>query len=249
MQTATERAAVCLLSPMRSGSTLLKALLAVADDVSNLPEVDFQRYGAGRGAEVFSLCRERIVVLKRPCWFHEVRRYPRLGDFASGRHVVLVRDALETVQSLKSMMFGPGAKWLGPWCDRILLERYWAVVTKRLAGLSHRQDNVCLVRYEDLVRAPAPETARVFRHIGSERSEGADRYGAPEGYRWRWGSDDGGEMIRTLRVQPARKRRDDPALRKRIERSAPVRECRRLLGYAACGETAEGAGARPSTAS
>lgn len=240
---------MCILSPLRSGSTLLKALLAVAEDVSDLPEVDFQRYGAGRGAEVFSLCRERIAVLKRPCWLHEARRYPRLGDFALGRNIVLVRDALETVQSIKAMMFGPCARWLGPWCDRLLLEQYWAVVTKRLAALLRSRENLCLVRYEDLVRGPVQETARVFRHIGSARREGADRYAAPKGYCWRWGSDDGGDLIQTLRVQPGRERREDPALRLRVERSARVRECRRLLGYAAWGETADGAGARPRTAS
>ena len=59
---------VCVASTMRSGSTLLKALLAEASDVSNLPEQNFQKFVSDAQAadKIAALDDNPIIVLKRP---------------------------------------------------------------------------------------------------------------------------------------------------------------------------------------
>ena len=71
---------VCVASTMRSGSTLLKALLAEASDVSNLPEQNFQKFVSDAQAadKIAALDDNPIIVLKRPGWYNEIGSYPRL---------------------------------------------------------------------------------------------------------------------------------------------------------------------------
>ena len=61
----TARKTIALeLSVMRSGSTLLKALMAAAPDISSLPETNFQRFqSADAEKEISSLSGERIIRL------------------------------------------------------------------------------------------------------------------------------------------------------------------------------------------
>ena len=48
---------------MRSGSTLLKALLAEAEDVSNLPEQNFQKFvGDAQAAETIARLDEHPIM-------------------------------------------------------------------------------------------------------------------------------------------------------------------------------------------
>ena len=72
---------------MRSGSTLLKALLAEAEDVSNLPEQNFQKFvGDAQAAETIARLDEHpIIVLKRPGWYNEVGNYPRCPKWMGSR--------------------------------------------------------------------------------------------------------------------------------------------------------------------
>ncbi len=224
-----------LLSTMRSGSTLLKALLAQAPDVCDLPETDFQRYAdCRRVGEVWTLGEEPILLLKRPAWFNETRRYPRLPAVAGVRRIVLVRDAYANLVSIRRMVF----RHL-PWLvrtglgNRFFAERYWAGVNGRLLGLVQADPgHTRLVRYEDLQAEPERVTAELFAFLGSAQRDGIKSYAPPADYQWSWGRDDGGPTIRTLEVQPP-KPPDyaDERLLAAIKRSDAVRLLRRRLAY------------------
>ncbi len=229
------KSVVVLLSTMRSGSTLLKALLAQAPDVSDLPETDFQRFAdGGDPAALEALSAAPILLLKRPAWFNEVARYPRLPEVPGLRRIVLVRDAYENLLSLRRMMFrhlpflvrtGLGNRFLG--------QRYWLGVNQRLVTLAAADPATTrLVRYEDVLRDPVGETAKLFAFMGSAQRDGVSSYGKPDGYEWKWGRDDGGEKIKSLQVQPPRPPvYDDPKLLAAIKDSAALQRLRQELRY------------------
>ena len=229
-----EKEVVLICSTMRSGSTLLKALLAVPPDVSDLPETNFQRYKGLKGLRrLAELGEEPVVVLKRPAWYHEVRFYPKLPHADHVKGVALLRDVYDTVVSLKKMMFGRWAPYLGGACNRWLADWYWAPITENLMTLAAEQpDRVRQVRYEDILENPFAETAQLFEFIGSEWQEGVDSYNPPEGYSWEWGSDDGGERIRSRKVHKPRKRqRNNQRLWRVITTSDRIIRLREQLGY------------------
>ena len=224
-----------LLSTMRSGSTLLKALLAQAPDISDLPETDFQRYAdPAMRAELEGLSDERILLLKRPGWFNDIGRYPRLPDHPNLRAVALVRDTYAFGLSARKMAFRhvPFLQQSG-WGNRFLVERYWRGVNQRLLDLSRQKEvPTLLVRYEDVLADPIGQTAAMFTFLGSAQSEGVETYSPPEGYSWRWGKDDGGAVIKSLKVQPQRPiNYTDRKLFAAIKNSEPTLKLRRELGY------------------
>ncbi len=206
------RQLVVIASTMRSGSTLLKALLASAPDVSDLPEVNFQRWSNAKFSKdldqvsrLAQLAPERILVLKRPAWFQESKHYPRLPTVLGTKAILLVREPYDTVQSLRKMVFGFAESLLRPAVDRWLLKSYWQPVTCKLLELAAKPDErFCLVSYEALVAQPIPITQRLFEFIGSDQKTGLDTYQPPRGRRWRWGTDDNSEKIRSLQVKPPR---------------------------------------------
>ncbi|MDA8528251.1 sulfotransferase [Opitutaceae bacterium] len=224
-----------LLSTMRSGSTLLKALLAQAPDISDLPETDFQRYVApAQRTELEGLSDERILLLKRPGWFNDIGRYPRLPDHPNVRAIALVRDTYAFGLSARKMAFRhvPFLQRSGLG-NRFLVERYWRGVNQRLLDLSRENEvPTLLVRYEDVLTDPIGQTAAMFKFLGSSQTAGVETYSRPQGYSWRWGKDDGGAVIKSLKVQPQRP--IDYADRKlfaAIKSSEPTLKLRRALGY------------------
>lgn len=229
--TCDRRTVVTIVSTMRSGSTLLKALLAEADDISSLPEVNFQKYaGQDARALIESLDDAPIIVLKRPAWYHETSTYPRLPNVEPLKMIALVRDAYETVTSLKKMTFRRAHRMVGNLADRFLLS-YWCKVVSTIADLSERT-SAPLVRYEDLVANPVTVTRGLFQYLESERIEGTDQYSAPSSYEWKWGKDDGGPRIRELRVlPPVPHGYKDRGLVEAIQRMQDVVELRQRLGY------------------
>lgn len=231
----SDKTVAVLLSTMRSGSTLLKALLAQAPDISDLPETDFQRYARGGNlAELEALSGEPILMLKRPAWFNEIRRYPRLPAHPNLKRIVLVRDAYAFGLSARKMVFRhlPFLQRSGLG-NRFLVERYWRGVNRRLWDLVAADPvGTHLVRYEDLLADPITETAAIFRFLGSRQTVGVSSYGEPEGYDWRWGKDDGGEVIQSLEVQPQRPiTYANRKLFAAIRSSAATLNLRRELGY------------------
>jgi hypothetical protein len=221
---------------MRAGSTLLKALLAEADDVSNLPEINFQRFRSRHRAcqQIAALHPNRIIVLKRPAWYHEVWTYPRLPAVDAIKAIILVRDVYETVVSLRQMTFGRLTTLLNPLVNGYLVQ-YWARVTERLSNLCEQLgDHGYRVRYEDLVQKPLETTRALFAFIGSRRQAGVARYRQPGNFQWQWGRDDGGQRIRSLRVQPTGFHDyKDQALLTAILRSRRVQRLRAHLAYPA----------------
>ena len=189
---------------MRSGSTLLKALMSAAPDISSLPETNFQKFQSDNAEEeVSSLSEERIIVLKRPAWFNEIDSYPRLPNVADHKRVILARDVHTTTASLRKMASEKR--------NRLCQNRQttgWPTATGPKSTLNLLQrfpdDGISnfWIRYEDLVSGPIEWTGKLFRFLGSERSEGTDSYPPPSGYDWKWGTDDGGEKIKSLKVRP-----------------------------------------------
>lgn len=223
-----------LVSTMRSGSTLLKALLGEAPDISRLPEINFQKFnGTQRWDDVWALAPQPIVLLKKPAWYHEARWYPRLPQAPQRKVILLVRDVVPTVESLRRMTFGYAAAAAGPLVDRWLTIRYWLPVTRRLVQLQTELGmEARLVRYEDLVQRPVEVTRQLFEFLGSARVEGTDTYREPQSGRWRWGLDDNSHQIRSLRVQPSRPRAPASSRLERLIRQTPlIEELRRQLGY------------------
>ena len=232
---------VCVASTMRSGSTLLKALLAEAEDVSNLPEQNFQKFAAGDHAAksahtaeaIARLDEHPIIVLKRPGWYNEVKTYPRLPNVEGLKTIVLIRDCYDTVESLRKMTFRKLSGLVSRFTNGWLAKHYWAGMTR---SLLERHDDpsheTLLVRYEDLTARPLEETARMFDFIGSAQKTGVDSYSKPEDFRWRWGSDDNSDNIKSLTVQarPA-KPQTNIALVKMIETNEQIKQLRKRAGY------------------
>ncbi|MDQ8202323.1 sulfotransferase [Pelagicoccus sp. SDUM812003] len=224
------------LSTMRSGSTLLKALMSAAPDISSLPEINFTKFQSADAVQrIHALCDERIIVLKRPAWFHDASRYPKLPSVPQTRQLVLTRDVHTNVASLRKMVFRKLEPHMpkGP-IDRWLAKRYWSpAYDSLLARFPHDAKRNFWVRYEDLVAEPIKWTERIFAFLGSERTQGVDSYPPPKNYDWKWGTDDGGDKIKSLKVQanPIPQRSMDILERvKGIPRVAATRE---RLGYGA----------------
>jgi hypothetical protein len=222
---------VFIASTMRSGSTLLKALLAVAEDVSDIPEFNFQSLSEHDGMErVQTLSDKPIVVMKRPAWFHEAATYPRLPQLPNRKTILLVRDVYETVVSLRKMVFRKAAPLTGSIGNRFLVHHYWSGVMKRLL-IQRDMPDCMMIRYEDLVANPVDQTAKLFQFIGSSRTAGTDTYNPP-GYDWKWGRDDGGQVIQSLKVRPPKPAQyRDAALVQCIQTDSEVLGLRERLGY------------------
>ena len=226
---------VCVASTMRSGSTLLKALLAEASDVSNLPEQNFQKFVSDAQAadKIAALDDNPIIVLKRPGWYNEIGSYPRLPNITGLKTIVLIRDCYDTVQSLRKMTFRKLAGWVSGMTNGWLAKKYWAGMTESLLKLHN--DDACdslLVRYEDLTARPLEETLRMFDFIGSSQKTGVDSYSKPDDFRWRWGSDDNSDNIKSLTVQarPA-KPQTNQSLVELINSNERIKRLREQAGY------------------
>ncbi len=227
---------VFILSTMRSGSTLLKALLAEAPDVSNIPEFNFHKIKEAKHIrQLHKLSDHPILVLKKPAWFQEAYNYPKVPRVKNWRIIVLTRDVHHVVSSIRKMSFGGIEPVFPGFIDHWFANEYWSRVYRRIHrkfGPQRNLPNVTWIRYEDLITDPLSETKRLFEFIGSEKTEGTNRYSEPEDYNWRWGSDDGGPTIQTLQVQPPKpisdRKRD---ILERVTRYKRVSDIRTLLGY------------------
>ena len=232
--TDSDKKVVIIISTMRSGSTLLKALLASNPDVSDLPEVDFQKYRHSKDkSDAVELSDRKIVIMKKPAWFNEIRSYPRLPPFSDLQTITLIRDVYSTVMSMRKMVFGPAEKFLRGVGDRFLAEKYWAGITENLLQKHEHSDiNSILLRYEDLTDNPIDETSRLFKFIGTNNTKGVSSYHPPQSRKWRWGKDDASEKIKSLQVQPLPKPTyDNRNLQKIIQNSSRIQRIRERLGY------------------
>ncbi len=230
---STEKQIVIELSTMRSGSTLLKALLGSLDDTSSLPEIDFQKFQSPDARQEIEVLSDKpIVILKRPAWFNEGKRYPKLPNANKLKQVILTRDVATNVISLRKMVFRKIEPFIPQWLDILFANLYWAPVYKSLLTKFPKSDSSNFwLRYEDLVENPIYWTEKLFTFIGAQETAGIDSYRKPE-YKWQWGTDDGGDKIKSLKVQP------NPLPVERIKKihqslknSPLVHETRKALGY------------------
>jgi len=230
----SEKTIALELSIMRSGSTLLKALMAAAPDISSLPETDFQKFQSDDAAsKIAALCEERIVVLKRPAWFNETKSYPKLPNADGVKRVILARDVHTSTASLRKMAFRKAEPIIPQFVDRWLANGYWASVYANLLDRFPDDGSTNFwIRYEDLVQDPIQWTGKLFKFLGSERTEGIDSYPPPSGYDWKWGSDDGGDKIKSLKVQAPKVPQSSIEILERVKELPRVSEVRAQLGYA-----------------
>jgi len=212
-----------IISTMRSGSTLLKALIATRPDCSDIPETTFQDY---KSVET----KQKIVVLKKPAGYKSLD-YP--GSLPTGpKKIILIRHPYETVCSLKKMNLAMKQKNLKLNDDLFLLS-YWYTIYKNIitSGIL-QQNNTLLVRYEDIIANPIKTTAEIFQFIGTAHPEGTDSYCTPEDYEWKWRHDDGGETIKTLKVQREQNReRTERELLNLIQGSDQIHSVLDFFGY------------------
>jgi hypothetical protein len=230
-QASKKKTLVYLISTMRSGSTLLKSLLASAPDVSHLPEVDFQKYNRWNAWKLKALSKQPIIVLKKPAAFNEPD-YPQFPTQHSAKKIILIRDAYETILSLKKMMQQAYPDLATQWDDARLLQQYWYPVNQALFQYANKAgEDTILIRYEDLLKDPIQVTAKLYQFIGSKQAFGLDTYQPPSTYTWAWGNDDGGQKIKSHKVQNLPLKRDNQSLLQLIDASDEVAQLRQKLGY------------------
>lgn len=222
-----------MLSTMRSGSTLLKALLSVPEDVSNLPETNFQRFqSADASKRIAALAPEPIILLKRPAWFNEGRRYPKLPNARGIKRIILARDVHANLLSLRKMAYRKLERCMPVFLDKWMAKYYWARVYGTLAERFPKDDpSNYWIRYEDLVQEPIHYTKELFEFIGSSQAEGIDNYARPGSYDWKWGTDDGGHKIKSLKVQASPIPPRAMEILENVKGIPDVSTTRRKLGY------------------
>lgn len=198
--TSFDKEIVFLLSSMRSGSTLLKALLAEADNISNLPEIYFYKYVSS--SLFFNLIKDNnidnseILLLKHPSQYHDYKSYPILPN-VNGKIIILYRNPVDSIVSLHKMNVAVGIEK-----SQEELIKYWYKTYFNLYKIYKNRDYNCfLVSYEDLVQKPEFITRKIFEFIGINDVLGVKGYSKPKNYSWEWGSDDGGETIDSLKVK------------------------------------------------
>lgn len=222
-----------VLSTMRSGSTLLKALLSVPDDVASLPETDFQKFqSADASQRISALAPEPIILLKRPAWFNEGKRYPKLPRDTETKRIILVRDVHPNVLSLRKMVFRKLEPYAPAIVDSWMAVSYWSRVYNSLWERFPESDPANYwLRYEELVADPIRHTKALFSFLGSQQRDGIDAYDKPSSYEWKWGTDDGGAKIKSLTVQASPVPAKALEILERVRRIPEVQATRERLGY------------------
>ncbi len=214
---------VYIFSSMRAGSTLLKALIATRPDASDLPEVSFINLDSIKS-------NKRIIVIKKPAYYLD-SNYPILPT-KNSKKIILIRNPYDTIDSLQRMNSITHTHGLPMINDEFMLLYYWYnVYDNILTKFDFNSEDVFLVRYEDLIDNPIKISEEIFRFIGSVDISGTSTYNYPKGYRWKWGSDDGGEVIKGLEVKKIEKARENVRLLELISRTEEVEFLLKKYGY------------------
>lgn len=225
---------VLITGPMRSGTTLTKALLAEAPDVSNLPEIPYREFiklnKYLRYFHIYHLAKERIIIIKDP----QYRQYEKVffsPDFIKLKVIILKRNVTDTVRSLIEMTSLFRKHHPETWDPQRAIN-YWCYVYESI--LDDKEINnhdIVYVKYEELLKDPVKITKELFCFIGSSCNKGVDTYRKPENFEWKWGVDDGGKKIKTLRVINSTDEECDQDLLKLVKKIGRVRNLMNVLGY------------------
>lgn len=188
---------VLILSSMRSGSTLLKALLGEAEDTCHINEFDFQK-NQSKYITYFDIYRFTflypIAILKQPSNYDNFKSYPNYPNIPH-KKIILVRSPLYTINSLINMnTVLKNHKTLS------FLMEYWANTYINLFKYTE-DSNSTEVHYHTLTHNPKKITQNLFSFIGSSQKNGTETYSAPK-KGWKWGYDDGGDVIQLKKVVP-----------------------------------------------
>lgn len=211
---------IYLISSMRSGSTLLKALIASRPDATDLPETSFNA--------AYKVATDKpLIVVKKPAWYDNYD-YPRPFSPMS-KKIILIRNPYDTIMSLYRMNEEVGQKILN---TDLFLISYWKMVYSNILtqGLL-RQEDILVVRYEELISEPVKVSETVFKFIGTKYPQGTNEYYPPSGYTWKWGKDDGGECIKTLKVIDKIPHRTNDRLIKLIKNDSEIKNLLSYFGY------------------
>ncbi|MCF8246276.1 MAG: sulfotransferase [Saprospiraceae bacterium] len=184
---------VFILSTMRSGSTLLKALLAEAPEIQHTNEIELFS-APNKYIEYFHYWRltgTPILLVKRPSNFTDYKSYPVLPKISSCQ-IILIRNPVDTINSIVKM--NQAVKSYHEIEDIV---DYWCITYDNLAKLEGKKK---IVLFDDLIRYPIDTTSKLFSFIGSKRKLGTKTYSLPESGNWEWGMDDGGELIGQFKV-------------------------------------------------
>ncbi|MCP3952381.1 MAG: sulfotransferase domain-containing protein [Desulfobacterales bacterium] len=217
-----KKTVILILSTMRSGSTLLKALLGNAKDVSHLSEINFQKFKFIE--ESFPLATQNIIVLKKPAWFNDMKVYPKIPKSKNNdiKKIILFREPYDNVISLKKLPPGFFLNFLNKFdlTNKFLLNVYWYKTYKKLL-IYQKDDNVIYVSYEKLTKEPKKITKELYSFIGSTEKKGTQTYSKPN-KDWKWGTDDGSEIIRKMKVQNITKTKNNVKLLNLISKNRKV---------------------------
>ncbi len=220
---------VLMTGTMRSGSTLLKALLAEADDVSHLLEVEFGHYPLIWPELTlwcfYSLSNKPIIVLKRPAQFDIYNHIPFENSFVRLKIIITLRNPYDTILSLKNAYKGSKTypELAEYWCRSMEM----ILDDKRL--LSH---DVLFSKYEDLVKEPVAQTEKIFKFINSRRTEGVRTYTASTTFKkFKLGRDDGFGKIKTGEVQEVKNKVFDEELLELLKNNQRLLKLSERLGY------------------
>ncbi|MBA2946581.1 sulfotransferase family protein [Streptomyces himalayensis] len=222
---------VFLLSPVRSGSTLLRVLLNSHSRIRAPHEMHLRTLHVREDRD-FTVTAMRALGLNREelehmLWdrvlSHELERsgkdlivdktpantlmWPRLRRaWPEARYIFLIRHPAAVVESLT-------ARRQEPDLDEIHAEvqRY----AERLEQAQEALDGVT-VAYEDLTADPERETRRICTYLGIEWEEAMLDYGSQDHGKFRPHIGDWSEKIRSGRIQPARTATDCSGLPERL---------------------------------
>lgn len=193
---------VLIPSVQRSGSTLLKALLAEAPDISHLPEVNLMHSRLNCFDFYYRAYRrspKRIVVLKRPAGL-SARQY-LIPTHPGLRFIILYRDMEGWYLSMRKVFQETGQRELDrTMTDERLLDYWCRIYESLLDNKDLLSAPMKVLTYEELIHNPEEVTARLFNFVGSAKRGGVSSYQKPRDFEWAWGSDDAGEKINKLKV-------------------------------------------------
>lgn len=209
---------------MRSGSTLLKALLATNSEISDIAEVHFSM--------IHNIASDKpFIVVKCPAYYNELD-YPVLPK-VEARKLLLIRNPYDTVMSLKRMNIATNVPTGSSLHNEIVLLSYWVCIYQNLINkFLFSSPEVSIIRYEDLAANSMEQTQKIFTFIGVNDTKGATSYNLPKNYKWKWGNDDGGDMIKTLKVQNKQSLRNNRLLVKLIQKNkSHIWEIMNNFGY------------------
>lgn len=113
------------------------------------------------------------------------------------------------------------------------LLNYWVNINENIISTLNKfdQDDIILVKYEDLVRKPIKETFNIFSFLQVKDAAGIEEYKEPKEFKWGWGPSrggDGGEIIKKLRVIPRASKYTNTKLITLIKNN---KKCQLILDY------------------